>query len=305
MKDTPDLLCADVAKQELVVFDGKTVWTVPNQKRAIAALLKNREGFTIVCEPTNSFHLELVRMAREKGCRVCLVNPQDVKNYRECRSFRAKTDRKDAEAIYEFALRHFEVLREWAPPAADLERLHQLMARRNSLVSSRTKLRMVFGDSPEFDAVEEEIGRLIQELEVRTHELASTYEDYKLMLSLPGVGESIAPALVYLLNRYEFKDANALVAFVGLDLRVRDSGRFKGKRKLSKRGDSMLRYLVVLAGYSLLHSKVARDANAKLIAENRHRNERAAMGARKLLKAAFALHKRKTPFDSQKWVWKT
>ena len=48
-------------------------------------------------------------------------------------------------------------------------------------------------------------------------------------------------------KRGGYKNDNAFVAFIGMDVRVRDSGQKQGKRKLTKQGDPELRRLLYLA----------------------------------------------------------
>ena len=45
-------------------------------------------------------------------------------------------------------------------------------------------------------------------------------------------------------HRGQFRRADAFIAFMGMDVRVRDSGTFRGRRKLTKKGDSELRRLL-------------------------------------------------------------
>lgn len=45
-------------------------------------------------------------------------------------------------------------------------------------------------------------------------------------------------------ERGQFSKADALIAFMGPDIRVRDSGQFRGERKLTKKGDSEPRRLL-------------------------------------------------------------
>jgi transposase len=69
-------------------------------------------------------------------------------------------------------------------------------------------------------------------------------EHVRHMLTLDGVGKVVAPSLVNALERLPLKSADAFVAFTGLDPRPNESGRYRGKRRLSKRGPSELRRLL-------------------------------------------------------------
>ena len=62
--------------------------------------------------------------------------------------------------------------------------------------------------------------------------------------AIPGVGPLSALAMVATYHRGQFRRADAFIAFMGMDVRVRDSGTFRGRRKLTKKGDSELRRLL-------------------------------------------------------------
>ena len=64
---------------------------------------------------------------------------------------------------------------------------------------------------------------------------------------MPGIGKLNAAALVTVFHRGAFAGADAFVSFIGLDICVRESGKFKGKRKLSKRGEAEIRRLLYCA----------------------------------------------------------
>src|SRR5699024_7864388 len=53
--------------------------------------------------------------------------------------------------------------------------------------------------------------------------------------AIEGVGLLKATALVMGFLRGEFRNSDAFIAFLGLDVRVRDSGKQRQRRKLSKR----------------------------------------------------------------------
>jgi transposase len=305
MKDTPHILSADVSKSEHQLFDGAETWSIPNQTKEITDLLRQHLGWILICEPTSTYHMELVTIAHSLGLKVCMVNPREIRHYRETRSFRAKTDKIDAVAIHEFAVRHPDVLRFWSPPPAELVTLRKLLAQRLAAVQTRTAFVQAYGKSDErcgplFQVLDE----LIKGLDDGIRELAEQFDDYERTLSLPGVGKCGAAALTYLLNVHEYGHEDSAVAFLGIDLRVRDSGRFRGQRKLTKRGDPVLRYYIVMTGYGLLRCKLAKDARAKMEATKRLYVEQGVIAARKIVRVAYALHVKKTDFDEQKWEWK-
>ena len=74
--------------------------------------------------------------------------------------------------------------------------------------------------------------------------------------ALPGVGSLTALALVARYHRGDFLCADAFIAFMGMDVRVRESGQWRGRRKLTKKGDPEVRRLLFNAAMQARRSPV-------------------------------------------------
>ncbi|GMU39122.1 MAG: transposase [Fimbriimonadaceae bacterium] len=303
-ESTNTVLAIDVAKAELVVFDGRSTTTVPNDRRSIRTLLKAHRERLLVCEPTSTHHRELVHEAHKLGMGVCLVNPRDAGCYRESRSFRAKTDVVDAVALHSFTVKHCDELRRWSPPSEELVRLRTLITARKTAVTHRASLTQAMGRMDEFRPVREELNRLVASLDAQIETIVRPYEEYSILRSIPGIGPVSATTTACAMRTCTFESADALVAYAGLDLRVRDSGSFKGRRRLTKRGDPVLRWCLVMAGFSFLQSGIGKPIDDDLKAKGRHRVERGVIAARKLLRLAHHLCERREHFDPQKFRWR-
>ena len=58
------------------------------------------------------------------------------------------------------------------------------------------------------------------------------------------VAALLVATLVATWHRGAFSNVDALIAFLGLDVRVRQSGRWQGRRKLTEKGDGEIRRLL-------------------------------------------------------------
>jgi len=300
-----NILACDVSKFFLTPYDGKLLVDTPNSAAGVRALLLAHAGYTVVCEPTSNYHVVLLDLALELGHEVFLVNPKEAKSYKDSLSFRAKNDPLDARYLYEYVLRNRDLLRAHAPINPALKELRRLIGERSSAVASRTSLSMCFGKgcSKEHEQVLLALTNLIASLEVQMHAIAKTFESYALMRAIPGVGPISACALVYILGSKQFESADQLVAFLGLDVRVRQSGRYKGLGKITKRGDSTLRYLLCAAGRGLLMSNFGANKRLELIQKKRHFAERIVIAARKVLRTAYSLNATHQAFNPSRWTW--
>lgn len=95
----------------------------------------------------------------------------------------------------------------------------------------------------------------ISELEDRIVARANELEEYKIIQSIPGIGEKIAATIISEIGEIDrFNHPKKLVAFAGVDPSVHSSGKFTATiNRITKRGSSRLRhslYLAVLCGCS-------------------------------------------------------
>lgn len=129
----------------------------------------------------------------------------------------------------------------------------QSVVSHGQLVSLRMYIQMLF-------QFQEHLSKLKKEIDV----LASTFEDYGFLQSIPGIGDKIAATILSEIgNIYLFHHPKKLVAFAGLDPSVFESGKFKGSiNHITKRGSSRLRQAL----YSAVQCGLAKNRNKKLIA---------------------------------------
>jgi transposase len=115
--------------------------------------------------------------------------------------------------------------------------------------------------------------------------------------TVTGIGPQTAALLAALLARLSFANADALVAYSGLDPRANDSGSRQGRRRLSKKGSPLLRRQMYLAGFAASHSKALKPMYQAIRAKGRSTTEALVILGRKLLRVAFAVWHSGEPFD--------
>lgn len=107
--------------------------------------------------------------------------------------------------------------------------------------------------------------------------------------------------MLAMLGSGEFTSSDAFLAFVGLDLRVRDSGKHKGERKLSKRGDPEARKLLYMAALTACQQPGPfSEFRARYLEAGRSKTEAAVIVARKLARVAWAVYTKQQPYDEQR-----
>lgn len=244
----------DVSKHELVVCDWDTeqISTLENQASVIKCWLKSLCGpARIGIEPTSHYHLEVVEQAHALGIEVYLINPRQLAHYRVAVNVRNKTDPADAWLLARYLAHECDSLRPFKPQCAKAQRLWSLLKRRATVIRTRSQLDQSFRESTlSVKAVKREIQRLLDRIDKHILALLRAlgwWADYQRCLSIPGIGPLNAAALVAVFHRGAFAGSDAFVAFIGFDVRLRESGKYRGKRKLTKCGESEIRRLLYCA----------------------------------------------------------
>jgi transposase len=114
---------------------------------------------------------------------------------------------------------------------------------------------------------------------------------------IEGIGDLIATALVMAFHRGRFRSSDAFVAFLGLDVRVRDSGHSSGKRKLTKQGSPELRRLLHNAAMAAKRSPTWQPFYQRCLDRGLKTTQALVALARKLVRIAFALLKNQSQYQ--------
>ena len=297
----------DVAKAELVIAQDSHVRTLDNGKRAIVTWLKSLPaGSTIALEATNRYHLLLADLAHAAGHTVYVLNPQELKHYRTATRQRAKTDDCDARLLARYVEREHAHLRPYTPLTPGQRRLSRLLRRRALVVKTTTQLRL--GLEPEAKdlglgaAVREVLKaqqRLLQTIDRQIQRLLAQPEHQATatrLQSIVGIGPLSGAALLVALERGQFADADAFVAFLGLDPVPRDSGQKHGRRRLSKQGDSETRRLLFNAALSASQTPAWRRLYLGYLERGLSAIQALCILARKIARTAWSLYHHGTTF---------
>jgi transposase len=121
----------------------------------------------------------------------------------------------------------------------------------------------------------------------------------KLLQTVPGVGPKTAALLIAELGDISrFKDANAVVAYMGFDPRVKQSGTsLKRNTHLTKRGSPYLRRALYLAAAAAeRHDPELKATYDKKRAEGKRYREATIVEARRVITRVYAVWKRGTAY---------
>lgn len=301
MRVSTSIVGVDVAKVELVTYqaDLDLLTSITNDKPTIKRWLKTLPRPTaIAVEATNVYHIDLVELAYEAGFDVYIIDGFQLSNYRKGVGVRSKTDASDARLLARYLKNEGEDLRPWTPPPAVYGKLQSLLRRRASLVQAKTSLTQSWANDASLKAVFATFLKSVERLDVLVQKKlkdvlreAGLLEEVARCQAIEGIGFLTATALVMAYNRGDFNSGDSFIAFLGMDLRVSDSGQKNGRRSLTKRGCSEVRRLLHNAAMSASRSSAWKGFYTDHLSKGKATTQVLVMLARKLARIGFSLMK--------------
>ena len=207
---------------------------------ALVARLTPLSPCLVVLEASGGYEGVVAAALAEAGLPVAIVNPRQVRKFAGAIGRLAKTDAIDAAVIAHFA----EVVRPQPRPLPDdlLLRLQELMARRRQLVVmiNAEKQRLAKAQDrmaqssfktvlKSLEAARARIDKAIDKL-IEASPMWCARQD--LLKSVPGIGDVVARTLIAELPELGRVDRHQIAALAGVAPINRDSGRYRGKRKI-------------------------------------------------------------------------
>lgn len=244
MVEHPVFVGIDVAKATLDVAVAPTAerWTLAYTEREVAGLvtrLTSLHPALVVLEATGGLEGPLVGALATAGLPVVVVNPRQVRDFAKATGTLAKTDALDAAVLAHFAAAVRPTPRPL--PDAATQALAALVTRRRQLVGMLTAERNRLAQAPRalraeiqghITWLQRRLGRLDEDLNqaIRTSPAWRAQDD--LLQSAPGVGPVLARTLLASLPELGTLNRKAIAALVGVAPLNRDSGTFRGRRRV-------------------------------------------------------------------------
>jgi transposase len=242
MNTEATLVAVDVSKDSLEVKTENLAFGTPNSKPGIARMLRRlgaADGLFVVCEATGGYERCLVDTLHGAGVPVCRANAARVRAFAASEGVRAKTDPIDAGVILAFAKE--KELRPTVPQEPGRKKLAAYLDRRNHLKEMAAREKNRIQNSPEeiHALIRRSLGFIAGELENIERMIRETVRSDRQMAAqvgclkgIKGVGEVTAWTVVAFLGEIDRLTRNQLAALAGVAPFNRDSGIFKGKRKI-------------------------------------------------------------------------
>lgn len=312
----------DVSKDTLAValrFSGRQDHhVVPNTDNGITALHRVLRGCScpLIMESTGRYHILPAFLLMEHGYDVRVVNPLHAKRYIAASVRKKKTDKTDAAALAQMGCTDQKLPARFTQSKTDiqirqkigllwglekhLQSLHRSLKTYGEFQdqmhikkdpAERALLRTTAKLEADKKALEQEIQALIlQDDEQRKRQ--------QLAYTVPGISAFTGSVLCQMLSTH-CTHAKQWIAFVGFDVSLNQSGQWKGRCKLSKRGNGYLRKRLFSAAWGATMCEPRFRTYYDQLKQQGHSHRAATVIiARKLLRILFAVLKTETPFSS-------
>ena len=245
-------------------------FTVSNDEKGITeaiTLIKKHKPARIIVEATGRLEIPFIMACAKANLPFVIANPIHIKRFAGAIGQRAKTDKLDAQLIAHYGEAIQPQLSQLKPDT--MQTMSDLVARRNQLLVMQTMEKnrlqilpqnLAMTIKPILTAFKNQIAKI----EKKIVDLIESCPEYQakntLLQSMKGIGKiasasiiSNLPELGYMTN----KQASALVGVAPLN---RESGRFKGQRKIQG-GRHQVRTVLYMAMMSAIQSNPVFKAN--------------------------------------------
>lgn len=258
----------------------------------------------VAIEATGGFETIAAAHLAAAGLPVAVVNPAQVRAFATALGKRAKTDPIDALVIARFA----EAARPQPKPAPDetLQALADLTTRRRQIVAmigaekqreKRAPARLRKSIARLLKALQKELTEVEADIDGTMRGSPIWREKEDLLLSVPGVGQTTARALMADLPELGRLDRRQIAALAGLAPHTRQSGQWKGQSFISGGRAAPRASLFIVAMVASRHNPTLKAFYQRLLAAGKPRKLALIALARKLLTILNAILRDKKPWQ--------
>lgn len=282
----------------------------------------------VVMESTGHYHWLASLLLSENGVDVRVVNPILAKQYTSSNIRKVKTDPQDARGLARMALvadnlpesfritRNALSLRKKLSTLASLSKhLQALHATLSSFKESQEILGLGEKDanSPSITEIRESVKQIKKSMRTLEREcIIEAKQDEKVkagtekLSTIPGVSEFCSILSLHWFRPGEGVTAKSWIAYAGLDISSRESGTWKGKCKLTKRGNAFLRKRLYSAAWgAVMNNSDFKDYYDKLRSlEGRAHVEALTIISRKIVRIMYSILQLGTAYDTSKFTHK-
>lgn len=327
MDKSIDAVGIDVAKASLSICihyqnDSEKVLTIRNTDTDISIkllpLLNNCKS-KIVMESTGHYQWLVALLLSKNGYNVYVVNPILASQYTIKNIRKVKSDPSDASGLARMArvadnlpdsfkgTENTLWMRKKLGLLSSLSK--QIQALQASIASVKEAQKIIkMDDSLIVNELEDSV-KLLKKLKIKLEKECideskkneKVKKEMELLNSIPGVSEFAATLSLHWFDRNNGSTAKSWIAYSGSDISVKESGTWRGKCKLTKRGNAYLRKrLYCCAWGAYMHDPNFKKYYDELREQGRPHVESLLIIMRKLIRIMYSVLETGQPYDAKK-----
>lgn len=268
-----------------------------------------------IMEATGTYFENLAYYLHEKGCLVSVVLANKIMHYAKSLNLKTKTDKVDAAMIAGIGIeRDFP---KWKPMSKNFKELRDLCREMLSLKKERSRAKcqlhaMEYSHEKTVSVLKIKKNQIefyensIQEIEFEIKRIVDADSDLKARIdkiaTVKGLGLITIVIVLCETNGFElFNNIRQVVSYSGLDIQMKESGNFKGKTRISKKGNVRIRQCLFMPALTAtMHNEKIKSLYERINERNPDIKKKGVVaGMRKLLILIFVLWKKNEEYDPQ------
>ena len=221
-------------------------------------------------EATGVYYESLAYYLFDKEVTVHVLLPNKAKKFAESLNIKSKTDKIDSKILGQMGVER--VLEKWNPGSKIYREMRTLSRERQQLIKERTivKNQLHAEEHTGFPMkttiarmknrimyLDKQIGGVEQELEIIVSKDEYVSGKVKKITTTPGLGFKTVVAVIAETQGFvNISNIRRLNSYAGYDISIKESGKWKGKARISKKGNSYIRQAMHMPSLSSIqHSE--------------------------------------------------
>lgn len=291
-------------------FQELLTWVSKREKSEVAVIY--------VMEATGTYYENLAYYLHKAGKTVCVELPNKIKHFAKSLNVKTKTDKVDSSLIAQIGVER--ELQTWTPMSSNYKQLRDLSREILSLKKEKTRAMcqlhaMNFANEKTPAVLELKKAQIefykqsIHQLELEIKSLVENDKQLKQRIdniaTVKGLGLITIVSVLCETNGFElFNNIRQVVSYAGLDVEMKESGKFKGKTKISKKGNARIRQCLYMPALSAVTFNAPVKALYERIVERNPAIKKKGIvaGMRKLLILIFVLWRKNQAYNPS-YMW--
>jgi transposase len=291
-------------------FDDLVVWVLKREKPGTQV--------QYIMEATGTYYENLAHYLHGQGKKVSVVLPNKIKHFAKSLNLKTKTDKVDSNLIAQVGIERELVT--WKPMSGNYKQLRDLCREMLSLKKEKSRamcqlhaMEHSHQKTPRVLQIKKSMIEFyvtsISQIETEVAEIINSDTEFKnrieKIMKVKGLGLITIVIVLCETNGFElFNNIRQVVSFAGLDVRMNESGTFKGKTRISKKGNARIRQCLFMPALcATTWNEKIKDLYERITERNPDIKKKGVIAAmRKLLIIIFVLWKNGEEYNPQH-VW--